>query len=270
MPKSNFENDDLSSFDESQPYRRKGSLMADVLHADADMIVVNKPPIVSLTAEFEGEPSVEVQLRRMGHLMAGEPITPIYYFDPTLSGLAVLPAILHPLAAGEQVGGGQFTQVCFALVRAHPLATSGQIEIPLRLHPRGEELYQAFPDGPIPAATQWRVRDTFVGMALLECTPNSAQPNQIRAHLPAAGMPLVVDPPHGGGQSLLLSSFKAGYRKSHRRPEYPIIDRPTLHVLRLIFDHPTTHQPLSFEAELPKDFRATLHQLDRFGRLPVS
>jgi 23S rRNA pseudouridine1911/1915/1917 synthase len=271
MPKSNYENDDLPSFDESQPYRRKGSLMADVLHADADMIVVNKPPIVSLTAEFEGEPSVEVQLRRMGHLIADEPITPIYYLDPALSGLVVLarhPASLS--AIGEQVGGGQLTQVCLALVRAHPLATSGQIEIPLRLHPRGEDLYQAFPDGPIPAATWWRVRDTFVGIALLECTPNSAQPNQVRAHLPAAGMPLVVDPLHGGGQSLMLSSFKAGYRKSHRRPEYSIIDRPTLHVLRLVFDHPTTHQPLSFEAELPKDFRATLHQLDRFGRLPVS
>jgi len=272
MPKPKYYHNDYTRFDPGapgQPYRRKGSLMAEVLHDDADLIVVNKPPVVSLCATFENEPSVETQLRRTGQLSPDEPATTLYHLDPTISGLAIFVRNAAALdALHSQTADGQLAQVCLALVRAHVLATSGQIDTPLRPNPRGEELLQAHPGGNIPALTQWRVRDTFVGFALLECTPRSAQPNQVRAHLPAAGLPLVVDLPHAGGQSLMLSSFKAGYRRSHRRPEYPITDRPTLHVLRLVFEHPTTHQPLSFEADLPKDFRAALHQLDRFGRLP--
>jgi 23S rRNA-/tRNA-specific pseudouridylate synthase len=173
---------------------------------------------------------------------------------------------MHTLQS--RIAANELTLTCLALVRAYVSGSSGQIDLPLRPGPKGEGLFQAQPGAPIAATTQWRVRDTFVGFALVECLPSLVQPNQVRAQLPAAGMPLVVDSPHGGGESLMLSSFKAGYRPSRRRPEHALIDRPTLHVLRLVFEHPTSHQPLSFEAELPKDFRATLHQLDRFGRLP--
>lgn len=243
--------------------------MAEVLLADNEIIIVNKPPIVSLTAAFEGEPSVEVQLRRTGRLSSDGDAFPLYYLDPSLSGLAVLARSAAALdALREQIASHDLTLTSLALVRARLSSTSGQIDLPLRPHPRGEELLQAHATGDIPAVTEWRVRDSFVGFALLECMPRSAQPNQIRAHLPAAGMPLVVDPPLGGGQSLMLSSFKAGYRPSRRRPEHALIDRPTLHVFRLVFEHPASRRPLSFEADFPKDFRAALHQLDRFGRLP--
>lgn len=243
--------------------------MAEVLHADADLIVVNKPPVVSLCAAFDGEPSVEVQLRRTGQLGADEPATSLFHLDAELSGLAVF--VRHGAALEvlrSQIAAKELTLVCLALVRAFVAGTSGQIDLPLRPHPNEEGLLQAHPGGELRGVTQWRVRDTFVGFSLLECSPDSALPNQVRAHLPAMGMPLVVDVPHRGGPSLMLSSFKAGYRPSRRRPEHPLIERPTLHVVRLVFEHPTTHQPLSFEADFPKDFRAALHQLDRFGRLP--
>jgi len=262
-----FPSNERGSTDQS--YRRKGSLLAEVLHADAELIVVNKPPVVELLATFPDEPSVELQLRRTGHLAADDSATSLYHLDAGLSGLAVLVRSADASAVLQgQIAGGELTLTCLALVRAYVSGSSGRIEMALRPHPRGEELLQAQAGGNLQAVTQWRVRDTFVGFALVECMPSLAQPNQVRAHLPSAGMPLVVDPPHGGTDSLMLSSFKAGYRPSRRRPEHALIDRPTLHVLRLVFDHPTTHQPLSFEAELPKDFRATLHQLDRFGRVP--
>jgi 23S rRNA-/tRNA-specific pseudouridylate synthase len=271
MGRPSYQDDEFPADDSSLPdqsYRRKGSLLAQVLHADADLIVVNKPPVVELLATFPDEPSVELQLRRTGHLATDEPATSLYPLDASLSGLAILGRGDALEAMQAQIAADELTLTCLALIRAYVSASSGQIDIPLGPSPRGEEFFQIQPGGSISAVTQWRLRDTFVGFALVECMPSLAQPNQIRAHLPAAGMPLIVDPLHRGGGSLMLSSFKAGYRPSRRRPEHALIDRPTLHVLRLVFDHPTTHQPLSFEADLPKDFRATLHQLDRFGRLP--
>jgi hypothetical protein len=42
----------------------------------------------------------------------------------------------------------------------------------------------------------------------------------------------------------------------------------TLHALSVRLPHPATGAELRFEAPLPKDFRAALYQLDKYGRLP--
>jgi 23S rRNA-/tRNA-specific pseudouridylate synthase len=118
------------------------------------------------------------------------------------------------------------------------------------------------------AVTEWRVRDRYVGFGLLECIPRTFVPDQIRAHLEAAGMPLAVDPAYGGGKDVLLSSFKAGYRPSRRRPERPLIQRLSLHAEVLLFTHPVSGERLQFEVPPPHDLRAAIHQLGRFGRMP--
>ena len=106
-----------------------------------------------------------------------------------------------------------------------------------------------------------------MGFALLECRPRTAVPGQIRRHLAAVGMPLAVDPVFGGADELMLSSFKAGYRPSRRHGEKPLIARATLHAESVRFRHPKTGAPMRLEAPIPRDFRAALHQLDRFGRI---
>lgn len=115
--------------------------------------------------------------------------------------------------------------------------------------------------------TTWKKVDSFVGYALLECTPQQRTPLQVRKHLADGHMPLAVDAIFGGGRELMLSSFKKGYRKSKRRPERALIARPSLHLLRTQFPHPISGDMLTYEAEYPKDFRAALHQLDRFARM---
>ena len=118
------------------------------------------------------------------------------------------------------------------------------------------------------ATTNWNVRDLFVGYAILECRTRPVIPHQIRFQLDAAGLPLAVDPLYGGATELRLSSFKAGYRRSRRHDERPLIDRVSLHVQSLTFPHPRDGHIVRFEAAVPKDFRAAVHQLDRFGRMP--
>ena len=118
-----------------------------------------------------------------------------------------------------------------------------------------------------PPATHWTLRDSFVGFAALECQPLPPLPTLVRSHLESAGLPLAVDSVYGGAQELMLSSFKAGYRPSQKHEERPLISRVSLHVASVSFIHPATRAAIHMEAPLPKDMRATLHQLDRFGRI---
>ncbi len=103
------------------------------------------------------------------------------------------------------------------------------------------------------------------GTTLLECRPLTGRRHQIRVHLAAAGHPLTVDPLYGGGQSVLLSHYKPGYRPSRRHDERPLINRLTLHAARLTIEHPRSGERMTFEAPLPKDLRATINQLARLA-----
>jgi 23S rRNA-/tRNA-specific pseudouridylate synthase len=156
---------------------------------------------------------------------------------------------------------------CTAIVRGHILESQGTIthEVPQRM--KVGPVLGVLSARPAPPATHWTLRDSFVGFAVLDCQPLPPLPALVRAQLESAGMPLAVDSLYGGGQELLLSSFKAGYRPSQRREERPLIARVSLHAASVSFIHPATRAAVHFEAPLPKDMRATLHQLNRFGRI---
>lgn len=248
---------------------RKISTSAEIIHLDDSIIVLNKPPRVSLDLDWDDQPTVLAQLESAGRISTEESPISAYMLEPRLSGLAVL-ARNDTVLAGlhEQMAGDSFVLTCLALVRGRVESTEGTIDEPVGERSRTNPLLRVDTEAGRPAITKWQTRDTFIGAALLECTTQPADPNQIRAHLQHIGLPLMVDSSYGGGTSLMLSSFKAGYRPSGRHPERPLIDRISMHVLRLRLKHPVTGEDLAFEAELHKDFRAALHQLDRFGRLP--
>lgn len=247
---------------------RKISTVAEVLHLDDSLIVVNKPPRVSLDLAWDDEPTVLDQLESAGRITADESPVAAYMLEPLLSGLAILARSDVTLAdLHRQMAEGVLVLSCLAIVRGRAGSSEGVIDQPVGAKNRTNTLLRIDPEAGRPAVTRWQVRDTYIGAALLDCTTQPADPNQIRVHLSHVGLPLMVDAAYGGGSALLLSSFKAGYRPSGRHPERPLIDRVSMHVQRVQMRHPATGAPLTLEAGLHKDFRAALHQLDRFGRI---
>jgi 23S rRNA pseudouridine1911/1915/1917 synthase len=113
------------------------------------------------------------------------------------------------------------------------------------------------------------VEETFRGFALLRVFPKTGKTHQIRVHLKHIGLPLAVDPLYnpmrdGAEPGLRLSSFKRDYRPVRGEAERPLIARLTLHAHRLTFLD-MSGATVSLESPVPKDFRAALNQLRRFG-----
>lgn len=250
--------------------RRPKRQRVEVLHHDDDMVVLAKPSGLWMDVSPGEESSVTEQLIQTGLLEDGPDPMFAYPLDPPVSGVVVL-ARTGTAASGlaSQVADGTLKQSILVIVRGPVMKDSGTIDFKLSgiiAGMTGRMKVDAIRGHD--AVTTWTVRDHFVGFAVLECHTKPAVPHQIRAHLEAAGIPLAVDPVYSGSTKLLLSSFKAGYRRSHRRPEKPLIDRVSFHVASVEFRHPRTGEPCRYECAPPKDFRATLHQLERFGRKP--
>lgn len=236
-----------------------------VLFSDDLLLVAVKPAWVAIEPAATGESLLEL----IGEDVLVPPINPV---DDDASGLCLFArteSVAKALAA--QLADGRMEVIVSALVRVSLPKASGVVDDPLVVPRNSERKVRIALDRtrilPSQAArTEWRLVEAFAGHALLECVPRSCHRHQIRVHLRAAGMPPAVDPIYGGG-ALMLSAFKSGYRPSRRHGERPLISRLSLHVERLTLEHPSSGCRMKWTAERPKDFRAALRQLDKYGRL---
>lgn len=265
-----YEELDEESDEPAVDARRPKRARMEVLHHDDDVVVLAKPPGLWMDVSPGEDSSVAEQLIQAELLEDGPDPMFAYPIDPPVSGIAVLARTeAAQRAFAGQMADGSIKQTMRVIVRGPVMKDSGTIDFKLSgvvAGLTGRMKVDAIRGHK--AVTTWKVCDHFVGFAVLECQTRPAVPHQVRVHLEAAGIPLAVDPVYSGSTKLMLSSFKAGYRRSHRRPEKPLIERVSLHIASVEFRHPRTGEPLRFECEPPKDFRATLHQLERFGRKP--
>jgi 23S rRNA pseudouridine1911/1915/1917 synthase len=233
-----------------------------ILYVDADLVVVDKPPhVLSVPGRGEHVSAVEV-LSARPELRENPALRIVHRLDRDASGVQVY---ARTLAAQRdlvrQFAGRRVEKLYYALVSGY-VAGDGEVDLPLAFDKRHNRVRAGAGRGKA-SLTRYRVLQRVAGHTLLECRPVTGRLHQVRAHLAAIGHPLAVDPLYGGAAHVLLSRYKPGYRPSSRRPERPLIERLTLHALRITFEHPTTRSRVTFEAALPKDFRATLNQLAR-------
>lgn len=231
----------------------------EILLSDSDLIAINKPAGILTIPGRQGGESVRDLLARAG--VAGE-LRLIHRLDRDTSGVLLLARNLEAQRLlSEQFSRRRVEKTYLALVRGDPESDQGLIDAPLARDAKSPTRMVVHAKRGKASQTGYEVVERFGGIALLRCRPHTGRQHQIRVHLAHAGMPLLVDEIYGRSAAFFLSQVKAGYRRSGRGEEQPLIARLTLHAESLVFSHPRTGERVRVEAPLPKDFRATLAQL---------
>ena len=234
---------------------RPEALALDVLYEDADLLVVNKPPGLTVHpgAGRPGGTLANALIARLPDLASlGEGLRPgiVHRLDKDTSGLLVVARSRRALASlREQVASRTAARTYLALVRGRPARREGTIDAPIGRHPRHRTKMAVVPRGR-PAVTRYRVVESFARYSLVEASLVTGRTHQIRVHFAHLGHPVAGDRVY-----------------AHARDELGI-GRQALHAWRLEIRHPATGAQLTFEAAPPADFTAAVAQARSQGSPP--
>ena len=154
----------------------------------------------------------------------------------------------------------------YTLVEGKMLETEGQIDQPIAASKsRGGKMIISKQGKP--ALTTYKVLEQFKAYTLVKAKIETGRTHQIRIHFQSIGYPLAVDATYGNKEVFYLSQVKfKAYRLGKNQSERPLMHRTSLHARELILLHPAAKEQIQFEAPLPKDFKAVLNQLRKWGR----
>ena len=227
-----------------------------VVHEDADLLVIDKPPGL-VVHPGAGNPRGTLQnaLLHFDPQLANVPRAGIVHrIDKDTSGLLVVARNLRAHAAlVAMLSAREIHRRYAAIVNGVPVA-GGVIDAPLDRHPT-DRLRRAVREGGRPARTHYRVREKFRAHALLQCELESGRTHQIRVHMAHAGYPLVGDPLYGGGLKLPRGA------SPHLAKVLRGFKRQALHAEHLEFAHPVSGKAMRFDAQPPEDFLQLLDAL---------
>ncbi len=218
-----------------------GRVKIPILHVDEALLVVSKPG--GLLSLPDGHDPALPHLRSLLEPAWGR-LWIVHRLDKDTSGvLALARSAAAHRALSLQFQERQTEKVYHALVWGLPAWDETVLEMPLRPNTGRRKRTAADPARGLPARTEVRVLRRMEACALLEARPRTGRRHQIRAHLYAAGFPLVGDPLYGQGNP----------------PQIPApLLRLGLHAFSLGLRHPLTGRFVSFQAAYPPDFRELL------------
>ena len=237
----------------SAPRAGRGRDRLVLLHAERDLIVIDKPAglltMPSAPGRGEHEDSVLARAREYARHKRGRQayVGLLHRLDRGTSG-ALAVALSHDVHAEGRLlfKAHRFDRTYLALVSGVPEPLEGTIDRPISAdYLDGRRAVAKATTEALPARTHYRVREQFGNQsALLELTLETGRQHQIRLHLASIGHPVLDDRVYGPSS------------ESAKRT-----DRPMLHAWRLAFPHPLTGHRVAVEAPLPRDFRARLKGL---------
>ncbi len=219
-----------------------------IVHSDADIVVVDKPAGVATHPSLGWEgPSVTEHLAAAGFGIstsgAPERQGVVQRLDVGTSGLLVLAKSEYAYTVLKQAFRDRtVTKVYHALVQGHPDPFTGTIEAPIGRHPSAE-WRMAIVAGGRHSVTHYETIEAFRGATLLEVHLETGRTHQIRVHMQAIAHPCVGDPLYGGDPVL---ASRLG------------LDRQWLHAHQLGFVHPGSGEPVSFTSQYPPDLAHAL------------
>jgi 23S rRNA pseudouridine1911/1915/1917 synthase len=112
------------------------------------------------------------------------------------------------------------------------------------------------------AVTHYRVLQRFNYVTLVECRLETGRTHQIRAHMQYIKHPLFGDKTYGGDTIVKGTTFTK--YKQFVNNCFDILPRQALHAKTIGFVHPTTHQLMQFDSDLPDDMQRVIAKWKKY------
>ena len=219
----------------------------DIVYEDKDIIVINKPSgmVVHPALGNYKDTLVNALLFHCkdlsginGKIRAGI----VHRIDKDTSGLLV--ACKNDLAhknLSEQFMEHKVNKIYYCLVNGVIPHNIGLIDAPIGRDPQSRQQMAVVENGK-EARTHYKVLERYEKNTLVEVKLETGRTHQIRVHMKYIGYPLVGDPVYGVRKVVGENG-------------------QFLHAKKLEFYHPRTNEFLSFEIELPEDFKKLINEL---------
>ncbi len=247
---------DLLEVDTSEPVRQPRVTPQTVagvriVHDDADIVVVDKPPGVAAHPSLGWQgPDVVSHLAGAGFRIAtsgaAERQGIVQRLDVGTSGVMVVAKSEPAYSRLKQAFRlREVDKTYLALAQGHPDPFVGTIDAPIGRHPGHDWKFAVTADGRA-SITHYRSLEVLRAATLLEISLETGRTHQIRVHLSALGHPCVGDPLYGADPVL---AARLG------------LQRQWLHAAQLAFVHPGSGEYMVFSSEPAPDLAAALEAL---------
>jgi 23S rRNA pseudouridine1911/1915/1917 synthase len=219
----------------------------EVLHEDAQLIIVNKPAGLVVhpgAGNWQGT-LLNGLLHRYAELARVPRAGIVHRLDKDTTGLMVVARTLEAqFNLANQLKARTVSRKYIAFTQRAPHPPNGSVDAPLARDPRNR-LRMAVVTGGRQAITHYLTvaRSPQSDAARVHCALETGRTHQIRVHLAQLRAPLLADTLYGATQS------------SH-------IARQALHAARLSLQHPATQRWHEWVAPLPLDLQAAARALN--------
>ena len=233
------------------------SLPLDIVHADAALIVVNKPAgLVVHPGAGNAAHTLQNALLGFDPSLAKVPRAGIVHrIDKDTSGLLVIARTIESQARLSKAIAAHGVERRYLGVCVGAITGGRSIDEPIGRHRTQRTRMTVRPDGR-EAVTNIRIVKRFAAHTLVRAELQTGRTHQIRVHLAHIGHPLVGDPAYGGRPRLprgasdaLISTLRAFRRQA-------------LHAESLGLEHPETGKFAEWSAPPPADFQELVAALE--------
>ncbi len=246
----------------------------DIRYEDDDLMIVHKPPGLTVHPGV-GTPDGTLVNGLVHYFQNDElPVKEgnfsdrpglVHRIDKDTSGLLVIAKNDDTMShLAKQFFKHTTERKYIALVWGDLEEDEGTIEANIGRDPRNPILRSVYDedDGGKHAITHYKVLQRLYYVTLVECRLETGRTHQIRVHFKHLGHPLFSDERYGGRRVVKGTVFTK-YKKFVENL-FDIMPRQALHAQSLGFVHPTTGENMSFEAELPEDFKTVLDKWRKY------
>lgn len=213
----------------------------DIIYEDNHLIAVNKRAGDIVQVDETGDESLDEKVKKYIAKKYNKPngafLGVVHRLDRPVSGLIMFAKTSKGLDRMNNLfKRREIQKTYYAVVRKRPEPTEGKLVHWLLKNPQ-KNVTRAY-DQEVPGSQRSELSYKLVGELdgyyLLEVSPITGRPHQIRVQLSTLGCPIVGDNKYGYPRGSLKNSI-------------------SLHARRLKFIHPIKLEPVEIVAELPKD-----------------